>query len=269
MDYSRDPRTQFMNWSSLTYGAWDYAADARGYTWGVAGEYITPRWQARAGRFLVPVESNGLRLDWTFMRRYADAAELEVPYQLAGRSAIVRAMVFRNEVTAGDYADALSVARSSGMPPDVALVRRAQSKHGFGVGTQVAVTPDVGAYVRAGWNNGKTETFMFTEIDRSFAAGTLIKGALWRRPEDTFGVAGYLHGLSRPHREYLAAGGLGFFLGDGRLNYGSERILETFYSFAATKRVFFTVGYQRVNNPGYNRDRGPADVLGLRLHAEI
>jgi len=180
MDYSRDARTQFMNWASLTYGAWDFPADARGYTWGLAAEYIRPDWQFRAGRFLVPVESNGLRLESSFLRRYGDVAEVEAPYQLAGRPAIARALVFRNRVTAGAYEDALAV---TGVPPDITLVRRPQSKRGFGVSTQVEVAVDLGAYVRGGWNDGRTESFMFTEIDRSLAAGALLKGQRWSRPD--------------------------------------------------------------------------------------
>lgn len=265
MDYSRDPRTQFMNWASLTYGAWDYPADARGYTWGAALEYISPGWQARVGRFLVPVESNGLRLDWSWQEHYGDAAEFEMPYKVMGHGAIWRAMVFRNRVNAGAYDDAIAAS----VPPDVSLVRRTQTKRGIGLSTQVEVTPAIGAFARAGWSDGRTETFMFTEIDRSLAVGTLVKGNRWARPEDKVGIAAYVHGLSQAHRDYLARGGLGFFLGDGQLNYGTERILETFYSLAFTKSMSFSLGYQRVTNPGYNRDRGPANVLGLRLHAEL
>lgn len=269
MDYSRDARTQFMNWSSLTYGAWDYAADGRGYTWGAALEYITANWQVRAGRFLVPLESNGVHLDSRFARRYGDAAELEIPYRLAGRPAIARALAFRNRVNAGAFDDALAAGAASGTAPDLSLVRRPQSKTGFGLGTQVEVREDLGAYVRAGWSDGRTETFMFTEIDRSLAAGVLLKGAGWGRPDDSVGVAGYLNGLSGPHRAYLAAGGTAFFLGDGRLNYAPERIAETFYSLGVAKGAWFSLGYQRVVNPGYNRDRGPANFLGFRVHAEL
>ena len=269
MDYSHDARTQFMNWSSLTYGAFDYPADARGYTWGVAGEYITPEYQVRAGRFLVPVESNGLRLDWTFMRRYGDVAELELPYKLDARPGIFRFLVFRNRVTAGDYTEALAAPRAAGAAPDVANVRTAQTKTGFGISTQLEVSENVGGYVRAGWSDGRTETFMFTEIDRSLSAGILLKGAAWRRAEDRLGVAGYLNGLSRAHRSYLAAGGLGFFLGDGRLNYATERIVEVFYSLNVAKGTFLSAGYQRVWNPGYNRDRGPAEFYSVRAHYEF
>jgi hypothetical protein len=269
MDYSRDARTQFMNWASLTYGAWDFPADARGYTWGAAAEYITAGWQVRAGRFLVPVESNGLRLDRDFTKRYGDVAELEVPYQLAGHAAIARALVFRNRVEAGAFDDAIALGTATASTPDLSLVRRPQTKAGFGLGTQVELSQYIGAYARAGWSDGRTETFMFTEIDRSLAAGTLLKGAGWGRPDDSAGIAAYVNGLSRPHRDYLAAGGSGFFLGDGQLNYATERIIETFYSLGVAKGVWFSLGYQYLVNPGYNRDRGPANFVGFRVHAEL
>jgi hypothetical protein len=269
LDYSRDARTQFMNWSSLTYGAWDYPADARGYTWGAALEYITPEWQLRAGRFLVPEESNGLRLERNIGQRHGDVAEFELPYRLAGRPAVARALVFRNRVQAGAYSDALALGATAGTAPDITLVRAGRSKSGVGLGTQIEVTPDIGVYARAGWNDGKTETFMFTEIDRSLSAGAQIKGTSWGRAQDTIGIAGYVNGLSRTHRDYLAAGGLGFFLGDGRLSYATERIFEAYYSFGLLKGVSLSLGYQYVANPGYNTDRGPANFLGLRLHGEI
>ena len=269
VDYSRDARTQFMNWSSLTYGAWDYPADARGYTWGLAFEYVAANWQARAGRFLVPVESNGLRLDHKFAQRYGDVAEFELPYKLAGRPAVARVLAFRNRVEAGAFNDAIALGVATASAPDLTLVRRPQSKAGFGLGTQVEITDAVGAYARAGWSDGRTETFMFTEIDRSLAAGALVKGGGWGRPQDSIGLAAYLNGLSRPHRAYLAAGGQGFFLGDGRLSYAAERIAEAYYSLGVSRGAWLSLGFQRIANPAYNRDRGPANFLGLRLHAEI
>ena len=269
VDYSHDPRTQFMNWSSLNYGAWDYPADARGYTWGAALEYITPRYQLRAGRFLVPVESNGLRLDWAYGQRYGDVAELELPYRMAGRPGALRLLAFRNRVNGGAFDDAIARASGSGLPPDITAVRHTQSKAGIAAGTQLELSDHVGAYVRAGWNDGKTETFMFTEIDRSLAAGVLVKGGLWGRAEDSAGLAAYVNGLSQPHRNYLAAGGLGFFLGDGHLNYASERIVEAFYSLHVAKGTALSAGVQRIANPGYNRVRGPVLVGGARLHVDF
>lgn len=265
VEYSRDARTQFLNWASLTYGAWDYPADARGYTWGVAAEYITELGSVRAGRFLMPVQSNGLTLDRHIASRYGEAIELERPYALSGRKGVARLLAFRNRVEAGSFRDALD----GPAPPDVAQVRRLQSKQGFGAGTQVELADGIGVYARGGWSDGRTEAFAFTEIDRSLAAGTLVKGARWRRENDTLGFAGYVNGLSSAHRDYLAAGGQGFFLGDGRLNYATERIFEAFYSFGFARGAFLTADWQHIANPGYNRDRGPADVYNVRLHFEL
>lgn len=265
VEYSRDARSQFLNWASLTYGAWDYPADSRGYTWGLAGEYISPVWSLRAGRFLMPEESNGLKLDKNWTQIYGDVVELEKPFRVTGRKGVVRLLAFRNQVFAGAFRDAIDL----GGTPDITQVRRPQSKKGVGAGAQLAVSEDVGAYVRAGWNDGRTETFAFTEIDRSLAAGVLVKGSSWRRSEDSVGFAVYRNGLSKDHRDYLAAGGQGFFLGDGQLNYGSEKIVELFYSVSLLKGTWLTADWQHVTNPAYNRDRGPAQVYNLRLHVEF
>lgn len=269
MDYSRDARTQFMNWSSLTYGAWDFPADARGYTMGLALEYISPAWSLRAGRFALPVESNGLRLDGRFAGRYGDVAEFEIPFKGLARGGVLRFLAFRNRAEMGSFGDALAISSLTSAAPDLTQVRRLQSKKGVGAGGQIELTEHAGAFVRAAMNDGRTETYAFTEIDRSLSVGTLVKGAAWGRERDSAGVAAHVNGLRAPHRDYLAAGGLGFFLGDGRLNYGSERILETFYSFGLTKHAWLSLGYQRMVNPGYNRDRGPVDFLGFRLHGEL
>ncbi len=265
VDYSRDARTQFMNWSSLTYGAWDFPADARGYTRGIAGEYITPRYSLRAGRFALPKESNGLPLDGRLASHFGDVAEAEIPFRFAGRPGAVRLMAFHNRAVMGGFDDAIA----AGGTPDLTAVRRLRSKYGVGAGVQAELAEHIGGYVRAAWNDGKTETFAFTEIDRSIAAGVLAKGERWSREGDSAGVAMYLNGLGRAHRDYLAAGGQGFFLGEGRLNYASEKIFEMFYSLRVAGRAWLSVGYQRISNPGYNQDRGPANFYGLRFHSNI
>ncbi len=269
VDYSRDARTQFANWASLTYGAWDFPADARGYTRGLALEYITPAWSLRAGRFAMPVESNGLNLDDHISKHHGDMAEFELPFKGLARGGVLRFLAFRNRAEMGAFRDALALGAATGSAPDLTQVRRLQTKSGIGAGAQVELTENLGAYVRAAMNDGKTETFAFTEIDRSLSFGALARGGAWGRADDSAGMAIYLNGLRAPHRDYLAAGGLGFFLGDGRLNYGSEQIFETFYSLGVVKGAWASLGYQRIANPGYNRDRGPANFLGLRLHAEI
>lgn len=265
VDYSRDARTQFMNWASLTYGAWDFPADARGYTRGLSLEYITPGWSVRAGRFAMPRESNGLDLDRRMGRHFGDVVEGELPFKLRGRDAALRVLAFRNRAVKGAFDSALA----AGGKPDVGDVRRLRTKVGMGAGVQAELAEGVGGYVRAAWNDGKTETFAFTEIDRSLSAGILAKGERWSRARDSAGVAVYVNGLGRAHREYLAAGGEGFFLGDGRLNYASEKIVELFYSLHLGGRAWLSGGYQRISNPGYNQDRGPVNFYGLRFHTNI
>ena len=267
--YSHEPRRAFLNWSLMTYGAWDYPADARGYTQGAALEYITPEWALRAGRFMQPKDSNGLPLNSRIMSSYGDAVEVERGYKLGGQSGRVRLLAFRNQAVMGSFSDANAFATAAGGAPDLTLVRTAQAKVGGGISIEHDLGKDIGLFARASGNDGKTETFAFTEIDRSLGGGVVIKGTRWQRGADEVGIAVVANGLSSSHRDYLARGGLGFFLGDGRLNYRSEQILETYYSLKAGRNLWFTFDYQYIRNPGYNADRGPANFFGLRLHAEL
>ncbi|HTO47233.1 MAG TPA: carbohydrate porin [Burkholderiales bacterium] len=269
VDYSRDPRTQFLNWSSTTYGAWDFPADARGYTWGAALEYVSPAFSGRAGWFAGPKESNGLSLDFSLGKFYGSVVELEVPTELGGRPGNVQLLAFRNRANMGSFNDAIALGRDTGSVPDLTLVRRPQTKWGFGVTVQQELAENLGGYVRAGWNDGRTETYMFTEIDRSIAAGVLASGQAWDRARDSAGVALYWNMLGGSHREYLALGGEGFFLGDGRLNYGPESTVEAFYSLNVISRLWVSADYQYQTNPGYNRDRGPVNYFGFRIHADF
>lgn len=267
--YSHEPRRAFLNWSLMTYGAWDYPADARGYTQGAALEYITPEWALRAGRFMQPKDSNGLPLNSRIMSSYGDAIEVERGYKLDGQSGRVRLLAFRNQAVMGSFSDALVLSAAAGGAPDLTLIRTAQAKVGGGISIEHDLSKDVGLFARASANDGKTETFAFTEIDRSLSGGVVIKGTRWQRGADEVGIAMAANGLSSSHRDYLARGGPGFFLGDGRLNYRSEQILETYYSLKAGRNLWFTFDYQYIRNPGYNADRGPANFFGLRVHAEL
>ena len=267
--YSHEPRRAFMNWSLMTHGAWDYPADARGYTWGAALEYITPDWALRAGRFMQPKDSNGLPLNSRIMSSYGDAVEVERGYRLAGRNGRVRLLAFRNQAVMGSFSDAVALSSVTGGVPDLTRVRTAQAKVGGGINIEQAVRDDAGVFLRASGHDGKTETFAFTEIDRSLSGGLVVKGARWQRGEDEIGFAVALNGLSSSHRDYLARGGQGFFLGDGRLSYRSEQVFETYYSLKAGKYAWLSFDYQHIRNPGYNADRGPANFFGLRLHVEL
>jgi hypothetical protein len=264
--YSHDPRTQFLNWSLMTYGAYDFAADARGYSWGFALEYFDGPWALRAGRFMMPKESNGLALNPRIFASFGDQIELERSHTLGGQTGKLRVLAFRNRADMGGYRDALADAQGSGAPPDITTTRKRRVKYGFGVNLEQSLTAASGIFARGSWNNGEAETFAFTEIDRSISAGVLIKGTGWNRASDSLGVALVKNGISGPHRDYLASGGFGFFVGDGRLRYATENILETFYSAAIVKEVWLSADFQRIFNPAYNADRGPVSVVSARFH---
>ncbi len=259
--YGSDPRTQFMNWSFLTHGSFDYPADARGYNWGVSLEYIGDGWSARIGRFLQPLESNGLELDTRMFEHYGDMLELEKRYSLAGRPGQARLLLWRNKAKMGKFSDALAFGRSNGVTPDVADVRAEHAKMGIGVTLLQEVNDALGVFFRANMSDDKTETYAFTEIGKQVAGGGTLKGKAWGRPNDELGVAMAVDMPRSPHRDYLAAGGLGAFLGDGALRYGPEQVLEIYYSLQLLKAFSISPDFQYIRNPGYNRDRGPAKFL--------
>lgn len=267
-DITGDGRTQFLNWASLAHGHYDYAADARGFSWGVAGEWFWDHYTVRGGRFVQPKQSNGLALDFRIFKRYGDQIELERRHQIGEQPGVVKAFGFRNAATMASFNEALDAAGPAGVPT-LDNVRRLQTKVGWGVSFEQSLTSDLRVLARGGTHDGKTESYAFTEIDRSlFVAGSL-KGTAWRRPQDHIGVAIARNGLSRDHRNYLAAGGTGFFLGDGRLTYGTEQIIEAYYSWTPLKGLSLTLDGQHIRNPGYNRDRGPVNIASVRMHFEF
>ena len=268
--FSHDPRTQFINWSIMTHGAFDFAADARGYSWGITLERYHDEWAVRGGRFIQPRQPNLLPLDPRIGQHYGDQLEVEHGHTIAGQPGKLRVLAFRNRAKMSRFEDALSLAAQTGTTPDINSVRtREQVKTGFGVNAEQALSTSVGLFARGSWADGQTETYAFTEIDRSLSAGTLIKGDAWKRSQDTLGLAFARNGLSHAHRDYLAAGGLGFFIGDGKLNYRAENILEAFYNVNIAKRFWLTLDAQYIRNPAYNADRGPVKLIALRLHTEF
>lgn len=268
--YSHDPRTQFLNWSVMTHGAYDYAADARGYSWGLALEWHYDDWAVRGGRFIQPKEPNQQKLDDDIFRHYGDQIELEHAHMLAGQPGKVRVLAFRNRAKMSRFQDALDAAAANGGVPSINNVRTGeQIKHGFGVNLEQALSGDLGAFARASWADGRTETYAFTEIDRSLSGGLMLKGSAWGRGQDSVGAAFARNGLSKVHRDYLAAGGLGFFVGDGAINYRPEAIVEIFYNLRMAKAAWLSLNWQHINNPGYNADRGPISVVSARLHTEF
>ena len=267
--YSHDGRTQFMNWSLATHGAWDYPADSHGYTWGAAAEYFADGWSARAGRFAQPREPNGLRLDPRIFEHYGDAIELARDYSWAAQSGVVRLLAFRNRAVMARYDDALALAATDMAAPNLAAVRTAdQVKTGIGVSLEHRFSADLGFFARAMRADGQTETYAYTEIDSSASAGLSMSGARWGRTNDTLGVAVACNALSASHRRFLEDGGETFFLGDGRLSYRPEQIVEAYYSVQLRRGILLAFDYQRIANPGYNSDRGPASFVAVRLHLE-
>jgi len=265
--FSHDPRTQFLNWSLMAHGAYDFAADARGYSWGFALEFLYDDWRSRAGRFIQPKEPNQLALDPRIFKHYGDQIEIERAHALAGRPGKLRFLVFRNVARMARYQDALDLAAQTGGAPDINAVRTVERvKRGFGFNFEQEISPSVGLFGRASRADGQTETYAFTEIDQSLSGGVSLKGGTFGRPQDTLGIAFVRNSLSAEHRDYLAAGGLGFFLGDGALRYRPESILEAYYSLNVAKDTSFSADFQRISNPGYNADRGPATVISARLH---
>ncbi|MGO4152837.1 carbohydrate porin [Cupriavidus sp. YAF13] len=268
-EYGSDPRTQFMNWSFMAHGSFDYPADARGYNWGVALEYVGDMWSVRLGRFLQPLESNGLELDTRMFKHYGDILEFEKRYNLAGQPGVARLLLWRNKARMGAFSDAAQLGAATGATPDVANVREEHAKIGAGLSLMQRVNESLGVFARANMSDDKTETYAFTEIGRQVAAGGVLNGNAWGRPRDVVGLALSVNMLGSRHQAYLAAGGQGAFLGDGALRYGPEQVVELFYSFQPVKYLSISPDFQYIRNPGYNRDRGPAKFYGVRLHAEF
>ena len=267
--YSHSPRTQFMNWSLMSGGAYDYAADVRGYNQGVTLEYYDYDWVYRIGRFKEPVIPNGLELDLHFLTHYGDQIEVEHAHTIASQSGKIRALVFRNKMEMGSYADALTLGQTFAAIPDQTLVRKEHTKYGYVIGLEQSLSDDIGVFGRYSWCDGQTEMYSFAEIDESLSGGISIQGEKWKRKDDTFGIAIALNDLSKIHREYLAQGGLDFVIGDGKINYHQEQILETYYSIRINKNIWTSLDYQHIINPAYNSDRGPVNIYGIRLHMEF
>jgi high affinity Mn2+ porin len=263
--YAHDPRTQFLNWALMYNGAWDYPANVRGYTYGVALDYNTKNWSIAYGAFAEPAVANGAPIDPHILKAQGQVVEFEGRYDLWGRTGAARLLGYLNHAHMGKYNDALVE-----MPvnPDITLTRSYRYKYGVGLSIDQALTDDLGFFSRLGWNDGHSESWAYTEIDRTASAGLVLGGRCWCRPYDRVGLAGVLNGLSGPHRDYLAAGGLGFIIGDGRLNYGLEEILELYYSMQVRTGILVVLDFQEVGNPAYNRDRGPVSVGSLRVHWE-
>jgi high affinity Mn2+ porin len=269
-NYTHDPRTQFMAWGVMYNGAWDYPADTRGYTWGIVQELHTRNWAFRYGIASEPKVANGQQLDRRLFRDHGQVWEVERRYSLKKRDGAIRLLGYNNRSQAGSYSDALRLAAQTGTTPDVTLTRHVGTlKYGFGISFDQAINSDIGVFSRLGWNDGKTESWAFTAIDRLATGGVSVKGTRWRRNCDVAGTSLTVGGLSAVHREYLAAGGLDFLIGDGRLNYAPEYVWESFYSAQVVPGFYASFDLQRDANPAYNHDRGPVTIYSVRLHMAL
>ncbi len=266
--YAHDPRADFMNWAAIDAATFDYAADAWGYTWGGAAELYKGAWTVRGGLFDLSDVPNSKKLDATF-GQFQSIAEIEHRQTLGGRPGAARLTGFVTRGRMGHFATAVRAAALSGRPADMASVRTYSSRGGVSVSVEQELADGLGGFLRAGIAGGDAESYEFTDVDRSFAAGLSSTGARWGAPDDTAGLALMANMASNQRQAYLAAGGLGILVGDGQLRHpGTEQIAEVYYKRPVTRWVQVTVDYQAIFNPGYNRDNGPVSVFGLRLHVQ-
>ncbi|HEY3812248.1 MAG TPA: carbohydrate porin [Caulobacteraceae bacterium] len=264
--YAHDPRNDFMNWAIVDTATFDYAADAWGYTAGGAAELYEGDWAFRLGVFDLSDVPNSTRLESGF-DEFQVLGEIERDYKWNGHAGKLRVNGFLSRGRMGTYADALALADATHTTPDTALVRQYRSRTGIAIDWEQEVAKAVGVFARAGWDQGDVEPYEFEDMDNTYAVGASVKGSRWNRPDDVWAIAGEVGGISKAHEAYLADGGLGILVGDGKLPHeGDERVLETFYSVPVAKTVHASFDYQVFQNPAFNRDRGPVSVFGIRLH---
>jgi high affinity Mn2+ porin len=267
-----DSHLQFMNWAVDNNGAYDYAADTRGYTYGAIVEYQGPLFELRVGEMLMPKVANGIDLDWDVARNRAENLELEIKYRRdRDWAGTVRLLAYQNYANMGSYREAIDAfaAHVDAVPTITAHERAGRSKRGLGVNVVQSLSGEARGFARLGWNDGQNETFAYTEIDDTLEVGGDLRGSWWRRPDDKLGIAFVSNGLSSVHREYLRLGGQGFILGDGGLRYSRETIVEHYYTCHVWRGASLAEDVQFVAHPGYNADRGPVWVFSLRGHLEF
>ncbi len=265
--YAHDPRSDFMNWSIIDTGTFDYAADAWGFTYGAAAEWYQGDWTVRGGVFDEPIMPNSPDLDTTFTQ-FQWVTEVERRYEMWEQPGKLAVTGFLTRARTGSFADAIALAAVTGGPADIAAVRQYQSRGGVSLNLEQQIIEELGVFARAGFANGNVEPDAFTDIDRTAAAGLQLAGKQWGRPDDTFGLAGVVNGITKVHQQFFNEGGLGILVGDGMLPHpGPEQIIEAYYELPV---LFFklTLDYQFIVNPAYNEERGPVSVIGARLHAQ-
>ena len=264
--HAHDARGDFLNWSVVDAGNFDYAVDAWGYSYGVAVEWYQGPWTFRPGAFNLSKVPNGETLERDFSQ-FQFVSEVEHRHSIAGHPGAVRVTMFRNRGNFSRFDDALALAAVTGRAVDPSLTRRRMSRTGGHINIEQEVTDTLGLFARAGISDGAIEPYDFTDIDRTVAAGGTLKGKSWGRPDDRIDLAAVVNGISKAHKRYLDAGGIGVLVGDAKLPHpGSEMIAEAYYDWHAARAIDVTLDYQFIGNPGYNRDRGPANVVAVRFH---
>jgi high affinity Mn2+ porin len=273
-----DSHLQFLNWTTDNNGAWDYAADTRGYTYGAIAEFDDKDFSARYGLALMPTVANGINLDWNLRRASGQNMEAEWRHNLLGglissdRKGVIRVLSYVNHAHMGLYREANKafLAGNSGPAPVITAVEKFGAvKYGFGLNAEQELTGSLRVFGRFGWNEGQHESFVYTEVDQTFEFGGDYSGKSWSRPDDKLGLAVVSNAIKREHQEYLKLGGLGFLLGDGNLNYAREDILESYYNVHTWRGVYYALDVQYIHHPGYNQDRGPVLVESVRMHVDF
>jgi hypothetical protein len=273
-----DSHLQFMNWTVDNNGAWDYAADTRGYTVGGMAEYDDQTWSIRYGIFAMPVVANGIDMDWAFSRAHGQDGEFELRRSfIQNRKGTQRILFYANRAHMGTYREAVEdflngtdTALFGIAAPDITRHEHFSAlKYGLGYNTEQEITENLRVFGRFGWNEGQHESFAYTEVDQTVLAGADYAGTRWHRPVDKIGLAVVSNAIKADHQEYLKLGGLGFLLGDGNLNYGRENIEEAYYNYHAWRGMFYALDFQHIADPGYNRDRGPVWVGSFRAHVDF
>jgi high affinity Mn2+ porin len=269
-----DTKFQFINWATDNNGAWDYAADTRGYTVGAMADFEDRNWGVRFAEALMPKVANGIDLVWRPWQARGENFEYELRHGLIPTKAgVVRLLAYVNHANMGVYRDAVIQFEDGQLHESVPEITNhpwhITAKYGFGVNLEQNLTPTLTAFARWGWDNGRTESFAYTEIDSTVVEGIGANGAKWHRKQDRAGIAFLTDGIKKDHQNYLVDGGLGFLLGDGKLNYGRENILESYYTLHVWRGLYVAPGAQYIVDPGYNRDRGPVFVGSFRAHMEF
>ena len=272
-----DSHLQFTNWAIDNNGAWDYAADTRGYTVGGVLEYDDRAWSVRYGIAAMPTVANGITLDWALSRANGQNWEFELRKGLFApllnwkREGAVRILSYVNHAHMGDYRQSVQqyLAGRAATPDITQSEKFGNVKYGFGFNTEQEVTDSLRLFGRFGWDEDQHESFAYTEVGQTILFGGDYNGHSWSRPNDKIGVAFVSNAIKRDHQNYLHYGGLGFLLGDGNLRYGREDILEWYYNAHLWRGLFGTLGGTQIAHPGYNTDRGPVYVTTVRAHIDF